>query len=324
MKTIKFCQAINAIEKHYGYHYNYIPLIGYNLMICTDQPSQMLENLVPIKGDQSFGPLGLMRYVLVNLESFICHDLSSQPKDLNQLCEYSSAVKDIDLRWIEKSVQKLNNIFQENQVNNDYIQAHVRIGQSGNFDEYIAIKGYVVNMFKHRFDLLVAPHNIQLSLANLGKILMFSAIIASGFDSMFENVQWDMGYAIQQPEEADQALANLPNYSLYEGYQQMGAFVHRKKEAIEFKQIIQQLLPFVKIEHVGYLLLFSMAFDHDLTRELQQQYQRVLTRKLSAHVEALEVETGDEALQKLEYMFGKFMAISARMASDINEDIENA
>ena len=103
----------------------------------------------------------------------------------------------------------------------------------------------------------------------------------------------------------------------------MGVFVHRKKEAVQFKQIIQQLLPFVKIEHVGYLLLFSMAFDHDLTRELQQQYQRVLTRKLSAHVEALEVETGDQALQKLEYMVGKFMAISARMASDISEDIEN-
>ena len=128
-------------------------------------------------------------------------------------------------------------------------------------------------------------------------------------------------YASNEFEDA-QVLAHLPGYNLYQAYIRMGVFIHRKKEGLEFKQILQELLDFAKIQYVSYLYLLSLAYDHDHTRQLQQRYQRVLSRKLSFNVRALKVNTGDQALQKLEHLFAKFMSISMRMASDISHDVQ--
>ena len=314
-KLTLFQQFINAVDQEFGFHPCLTPIIGYNLMMSPQQ----VENLVPIGKPVTSVQIKFLSYLLANIKSIACHE---QAEGLNQLWESSSAMARLDLQWALPNIQRLNGIFREKQVDSEYIQAKICIGQFGNFDRYIAIKRNIANLFKLRFDLFLAPHHIQLNPAHFSKLLMFCAIVGSTFDTVLENIQWGMGYAINEFEDA-QALAHLPNYNMYEVYLRTGVFIHRKKEALEFKQILQELLDFAKIQYVSYLYLLSMAYDHYNTRQLQQQYQRVLSRMLSFHVRALKVNTGDQALQKLEHLFAKFMSISMRMASDISHDVQH-
>ena len=151
----------------------------------------------------------------------------------------------------------------------------------------------------------------------------FNFIIPIAFETIQESLEWSLGDDKFEFETNDQTMvARKSDYNLYEIFQAMGAFVHMKKEAMEFKQTLKQLTTFAKIKDLPHLFLQSLIFDNDKTRHIEEQYQRILAKKLSGHIGSLEVESGDEALCQLQYLFAKFMSQAARIASGISEKIQ--
>merc|ERR1712004_697010 len=70
------------------------------------------------------------------------------------------------------------------------------------------------------------------------------------------------------------------------------------------------------------LFLVSLILDNAAGLYQQQMFQRVLVKKLSQHTDSLNVESGDEALCKMQYLFSNYLSICSRLASGISEDVQ--
>ena len=217
---------------------------------------------------------------------------------------------------------QMKRIFRENQFDGQFIKGVID-AQNGNFDLIMAQNTFLANLAKRRYELFLAQYsdNTQLSQLQIEKLCTFNFITPIAFETIQE---WSLGDDKFEFETNDQTMiARKNNYnSLYEIFQAMGAFVHMKKEAMEFKQTIKQLTTFAKIKDVPHLFLQSLIFDNDKTRHMEEQYQRILAKKLSGHIGSLGVESGDEALCQLQYLFAKFMSQAARIASGLSEEIQ--
>merc|ERR1711963_443872 len=104
----------------------------------------------------------------------------------------------------------------------------------------------MVNVFKHRFELFLAPYKINLSLLQVGKVMSFIHIQAASFDNIYDMIQWAMGNGFEQPDNVPQDLTTFPNLNVYDAFQCMGVFIHKKKEALEFKKVVEKLLHFAR------------------------------------------------------------------------------
>ena len=301
-----FCQAMEAIEKHFAYKQEFIPLIGYNLAIYNEQCPFKVE-FVPIQDDQfNLFQMDFLRHLLVTLKSFIEQDFSSK-------ANFPTLLTRVDTKWIEISIARNRRIYQENQIDIETIAALIAIGQTGCYEGFWIKQRDMVNVFKHRFELFLAPHKINLSLLQLRKVMSFIHIQAASFNDIYDMIQWAMGNGFVQSDNVPQDLTTFPNLNVYDAYQRTGVFIHKKKEALEFKKILEKLLHFARIEYVADLFLFTLLFDQEDGRQLQLEYQTILTRKLSDHTEELEVESGNEAMCQLECLFARYLSLSERM-----------
>ena len=301
-----FCEAMEAIEKHFACKQEFIPLIGYNLAIYNEQCPDKVE-FVPIQDYQFYLlQVDFLRHLLVSLKSLIEQDFSSKAK-------FHTFLTKVDTKWIEISIARNRRIYQENQIDSDTIAALIAIGQTGCYERFHIKQSDMVNVFKHRFELFLAPYKINLSLLQVGKVMSFIHIQAASFDNIYDMIQWAMGNGFEQPDNVPQDLTTFPNLNVYDAFQCMGVFIHKKKEALEFKKVVEKLLHFARIKYVADLFLFTLLFDEEDGKQHQLEYRTILARKLLDHTEELEVENGNEAMCQLECLFASYLALSKRM-----------
>lgn len=324
MKSAIIGRVLQTLNEHIECPPHLIPYLGYDLMWYSEPGcSNSKENLLFLEHHQ----LDYLGSLLMNLKRLLPSELFAEYSALSQLYGHSPEVTNIELRWLKKSIQRMNGIFRDNQVDDEFIQAVIAwrpYGQQDNYYDINAKSAEISNLYQKRFNLFVGQQNLRLSPMQLQKLVSYTFIATASFGNVVGALKWATGYEYEQPGDGHPDLTIFPNYSIYDAFKQAGAFVHKKKEGLEFKEVVEKLLQFARIDHVANLFLFSLMYDHEDTRRLQMQYQKLLVKKLDGHTRQLEVKDGDEALDKLEHLFAKFLSLSHRITSDIGEHIQNA
>ena len=328
-----FSHCVEAVQKYFAFEPSLTPIIGYKLTLAKDHSpvsDQILmsdyQGIKPPKellgmGTTTDETSGQLEFLLHNSTtmSLIAFNESLSNKQIGIKQPSTEDCTTLECQWAEHSLDQLKRIFEDNQIDCAMINSCIDHGVTGKIDMHMDQKAHMANLFKRRFDLFLGQFggNVMLSSTQFARVFTFFYFRVALFDRIQDCIQWAMGTGTFEMD------LDLPNFNLYNCFKDMGVFVHKKREALHFKQVTEELMNLARVdETVPDLFLVSLILDNVGRLYQQQQFQRVLVKKLSQHTDRLNVESGDEALCKMQYLFSNYLSICSRLASGISEDVQ--
>ena len=328
-----FSHCVEAVQKYFAFEPSLTPIIGYKLTLAKDHSpvsDQILmsdyQGIKPPKEllgmgtttDETSGQLEFLFHNLTTM-SLIAFNESLSNKQIGIKQPSTEDCTTLECQWAEHSLDQLKRIFEDNQIDCAMINSCIDHGVTGKIDMHMDQKAHMANLFKRRFDLFFSQFggNVMLSSTQFARVFTFFYFRVALFDRIQDCIQWAMGTGTFEMD------LDLPNFNLFNCFKDMGVFVHKKREALHFKQVTEELMNLARVdETVPDLFLVSLILDNSARLYQQQQFQRVLVKKLSQHTDRLNVESGDEALCKMQYLFSNYLSICSRLASGISEDVQ--
>ena len=328
-----FSHCVEAVQKYFAFEPSLTPIIGYKLTLAKDHSpvsDQILmsdyQGIKPPKEllgmgtttDETSGQLEFLFHNLTTM-SLIAFNESLSNKQIGIKQPSTEDCTTLECQWAEHSLDQLKRIFEDNQIDCAMINSCIDHGVTGKIDMHMDQKAHMANLFKRRFDLFLSQFggNVMLSSTQFARVFTFFYFRVALFDRIQDCIQWAMGTGTFEMD------LDLPNFNLFNCFKDMGVFVHKKREALHFKQVTEELMNLARVdETVPDLFLVSLILDNAARLYQQQQFQRVLVKKLSQHTDRLNVESGDEALCKMQYLFSNYLSICSRLASGISEDVQ--
>ena len=344
-----FSNCIEAIHHNFLYPQFFNGLLGYFIILTTDHWSfrdrNELTDLPKIIGlHQQSKEMMYLGWNTVNksecckgvgfeqLQNLIetLHAMSIVCDPTSHLIEsYDQPITNevctiLENNWIASSTKIMKKTFQEHQIDPNWIQIFFE-GCHNKFDSFQSVLLDGVRLHKKRFEIIIQRHGaagINFHPYNLQQALMFLYVITNSFQQVGGHINWIMGTDhLDLLNGNHTALATLPNWQIYQLFNSLGAFVHRKSAALKFQELIEELMTFVRIDYDVAHLFFMSLLTRDETRRspFQLQFEKMLVKKLAQHSQVFQVQSGDDALCKMKSLFLEYITLSARLSTDTAE-----
>ena len=328
-----FKRCLNTIGMEYQYHQSLSGLIGFLIILATNhwadcarltlKQLEKLENLQRQaeelfllawneQSDQVMTSNGQLAMLFDNLNLM---SLVSRVPDDDQNENISNISTEfctmIENQWVEHSIVKFQKCCQKNQMTELMIQCCLNSGKS-NYDLYQQVKMQFYQMQIKRCNDLMADFGLTLDFEASQMFMMFCYIKIGSFYNVKDHIEWGMGNIKLEFTSDDYVQSNSRALSIYDLLKLDGAFVGKEREALQFKEIQEELSAFIEIQDVSHLFMMSLLFDSDDKRHLQHQYQRVLTKKLAENCQTLGAQNGDDAMATLTSLFKEYLTFTVK------------
>ena len=329
-----FKRCLNTILEDYQYPQSFSGILGLLIILATDhwadETKAQLKDLEKVRTMQSKAEdlflqawneqdqrtsTGQLACLIdnLNLMSIVSNvqDCFQAEKSMPRISsEFCTSVEN---QYAANCILVYQDTCQRNQMTEPMIQCVLDTSRD-NYDLYQQVKYDIFGLQKKRFSDIMAAHGYVLDTQTLQTILMFCYCKIGSFYSIRDHIQWATGNVDLQFNPDDYVQSHSRACSVYEMFKFDGAFVGKEKEAVEFKEITEELAAFVEIEDISHLFMFNLLFEG---KSPQHQYQRVLTKKLAENCETLGAESGDEALMTMTNLFKEYLTITEKLLSDI-------
>ena len=338
-----FSNCIEAIHHHFQYPQFFNGLLGYFTILTTDHWSytdkneladlpkiiglhQQAKEMISlgwsaVRSDHKVVGFKQLQNLIETLQAMsIVSDPTSHLSEsgldqpiTNDLCTT------LENDWIASSNRIMKKTFREHQIDHKWIQTVILPGCHNKFDSIQSFLEQAMKLGKKRCEIILNRYgsNNNLHPNNFQQAIMFVHVICNSFQQIGGHINWIMGTDdLNLLNENHSALATLPNWQIYQTFNAMGAFVHKKREALKFQELIEELMTFVRIDDdVAHLFIMSILFKDETRRSpLQLQFEKVLVKKLAQYNQVFRVQSGDDALCKLKSLFLEYIRLSARVS----------
>ena len=335
-----FSNCIEAIQRHFQYPQFFNGLLGYFTILTTDhwlyQDKAELTNLSQIKTlqhqakemialgwnkvDHPNSKVGTdqLQNLIDTLQamSLVC-DPASQIDESGLHTPTTEVCTLMENHWIECSTKVMKKTFREHQIDSSWMHIFFD-GSENKFDSFIDVMESGMKLMEKRFEIILKRHGFSLHPLIFQQAWMFTHVICQSPLQLRGHISWLMGTDDPGLTESQSALISQPNWQIYNCFNAMGAFVHKKREALKFQEIIEELMTFLRLnDDVGHLFMMSILLNDNETRCLQMQYEKVLVKKLAEYSGVLRGQSGDEALRQLKSLFLEYVFLSSRLLTDI-------
>ena len=326
-----YVRCMEAINQHFQYPSFFSALVGHYIFLSTDHWSTAqkaaLKNQDLITSLQSqaesiillgwntnntdpsvgVGQLDTLVKTLATVAHMVC---SKSGEEINEVSSNICSI--LENKWIEESFVRFQNNSRQYNWSAEIIHCFIQMSKN-NFSSYSSISDSLVSLLHKRYSSFLAQFgDFQLEMSKFQRLIMFAALKGHSYKSLKGQMAWNTG-SLDPSELYDQFnVGDLPVVSLYDTFNSTGAFVHKKREAIRFKEVSDNLMKFVRIESLAHLWFMTLLFNGEKTRSFQHQYQYLLVKKLAENQKYLGTESGDSAWLMLENLFGEYIALADR------------
>ena len=337
-----YTRCIEAINQHFQYPSFFSALIGYLIFLSTDHWSsaqkaalknpglveclqEQAESIILLgwntnNTDPTVGiaQLDTLVKTLATMAHMAMVGSSQSGEEINEIS--SNVCSILENKWIEESFVRFQSNSKNHQWSTEIIHCFIQMSKN-NFSWYSNISGSLVNLIHKRYSSLLAQFgDFKLNMTKFQRLLMFAALKGHSYESLKGQLAWNTGSLDPSALTDHFNVGTLPVVSLYDTFNSTGAFVHKKREALRFKDVSDNLMKFARNEDVAHLFFMTLLFNSDETRHFQNQYQYLLVKKLAENRRYLGTDSGDSALCLLENLFGEYITLADRFIATTFED----
>ena len=337
-----YTRCIEAINQHFQYPSFFSALIGHLIFLSTDHWSlaqkAALKNpgLVQCLQEQAdsiillgwninntdprvgIAQLDTLVKTLATMSHMAQVGSSQNGEEINEISSNICSI--LENKWIEESFVRFQSNSRKHQWSAEIIHCFIQMSKN-NFSNYLNISGSLVDLVYKRYSSLLATFgDFKLNMTKFQRLLMFAALKGHSYESLKGQLAWNTGSLDPSAIFDHFNVGTLPVVSLYDTFNSTGAFVHKKREALRFKAVSDNLMKFARNEDVAHLFFMTLLFNSDETRHFQNQYQYLLVKKLAEHRRFLGADSGDSALCLLENLFGEYITLADRFIAEHFDD----
>ena len=332
-------QCINALICHFQYPQYFSVFIGNYLLCSTDHFTK--EQVGKIKDLEKVMELQVLAREIIqfgwNQENSNSRVAIGELETLLQtLCTMSHVSKQVHVsheplstvcsmaenQWIQQSVNMMRSAFQAC-MDQELVFKCVVPAAQGNYEAYLQNQVQWYSWLGKRFQgVLNNFGSFDLNLNTFQTVCMCLYAKAESFDNVKEQIEWLRGDENPRRTFDEMMISHIPATDCYKGMVHVGAFVHRKRDQLRFKEIYVDLKKILKDDNVAHLLLMSILFNSDETQTLQNLYQHLLVKKLAEICSDFGGENGDHMLCLLRGLFKEYIELIGRQSLEIEKDIQ--
>lgn len=335
-----FKRCLNTIHSNYQYPQSLSGIIGFFIILATNhwtdgaklnfqQPEKLemlkihAEKLFQLglneQSDQKMSSSGQLASLIDNLHlmSLVSNeqDYKDEYKMLRIHTEFCTV---FESQWVENSKNKYQESCRQNQMTGQMIQC-ILDGGKGDYKLYPKVKNEIHELQIQRVKyLLMANFELTLEPSAVKSILMFFYIKIGTFYNLKDHIDFATGNIKLQIPNGEYLPRNSRPINAYDLLKLDGEFLgNDEKEAMQFKEVQEDLFAFVEIEDVSHLFMMTLLLDSDDKRNLQHQYKRLLTKKLAENCEKLGTQSGDDALTTLTSLFKDYLTFTVKFQAGL-------
>ena len=330
-----FGRCIEAINQHFQYPPFFTALIGFYILLTiehwTDKERSCLKDPHKINqlqkqtedtillgwnernSDATVG-VGQLDTLIktLNVMSRMCNPQNQ----LGELCDVTSTICSmLENQWIKQSSDMLLKALNTYQYDNEIVHCLIDMAQF-KYDSFHKHKGKLNEIFKLRMETFMKNFgDFKVESHNLQTLAMLCSIKDSSFQNLKESIAWQMGSSAPNLAVDHFGIASMPVNDILGLFKSSGNFVKRNHLQFSFNQVVKQITQFIRKDDIFHLFMMSLLFDNTETRDLQNQYQYLLVKKLSENNDSIGAENGDHAFCIMKSCFSEYMKLTERFAS---------
>ena len=329
-----YTRCIEAINQHFQYPSFFSALIGYLIFFSTDHWSSAqkaaLKNpgLVQCLQEQAesiillgwntkntnpsvgIAQLDTLVKTLATMSHMALVGSSQCGEEINEISSNICSI--LENKWIKESFVRFQINSRKHQWSAEIIHCFIKMSKN-NFSNFNNISSSLVTLVYKRYSSLLATFgDFKLNMTKFQRLLMFGALKGTSYESLKAQLAWNTGSLNPSALIDPFNVGALPVVNLYTVVNSAGTFVHKKREALRFKDVSDNLMKFARNEDVAHLFFMTLLFNSDETRHFQNQYQYLLVKKLAENRGYWGTDSGDSALCLLENLFGEYITLADR------------
>ena len=333
-----YTRCIEAINQHFQYPSFFSALIGYLIFFSTEHWSSAqkaaLKNpgLVQCLQEQAesiillgwntkntnpsvgIAQLDTLVKTVATMSHMALVGSSQCGEEINEISSNICSI--LENKWIKESFVRFQINSRKHQWSAEIIHCFIKMSKN-NFSNFNNISSSLVTLVYKRYSSLLATFgDFKLNMTKFQRLLMFAALKGTSYDSLKAQLAWNTGSLNPSALIDHFNVGALPVVNLYNTFNSAGTFVHKKREALRFKNVTDNLMKFARYEDVAHLFFMTLLFNSDETRHFQNQYQYLLVKKLAEDRRYWGTDSGDSALCLLENLFGEYITLADRFMSD--------
>ena len=337
-----YTRCIEAINQHFQYPSFFSALIGYLIFFSTDHWSSAqkaaLKNpgLVQCLQEQAesiillgwntkntnpsvgIAQLDTLVKTLATMSHMALVGSSQCGEEINEISSNICSI--LENKWIKESFVRFQINSRKHQWSAEIIHCFIKMSKN-NFSNFNNISSSLVTLVYKRYSSLLATFgDFKLNMTKFQRLLMFGALKGTSYESLKAQLAWNTGSLNPSALIDPFNVGALPVVNLYTVVNSAGTFVHKKREALRFKDVSDNLMKFARNEDVAHLFFMTLLFNSDETRHFQNQYQYLLVKKLAENQRYLGADSGDSALCLLENLFGEYITLADRFIAEHFDD----
>ena len=336
-----YTKCIDAIDRYFQYPSFFSGLIGYFTILATDHWTDAERNC--LKDPE------LIKTLQTQAEDIILLGWNSRNNNptigVGQLdtlietlhvmnkCTISSGEEIMDTsssicsifenQWIKNSFNHLQAYSKANPMTSDMVERFIALSQ-GNYYELNKFMESISPFFKKRMNTFLSSYgNFKVKPENFKTLVMLAKLKGPSYKTLKDQLAWCNGSDNPVMSFDEYGVGHLPATSTYDSFVSSGIFVKRKQEQLRFKEIYEILTKFARNEELSHLFFMVNLFNSDELRNLQNQYQYLLVKKLAEFKHLFGAENGDQALCCLKNLFSEYISLSGRFIASLKNECEN-
>ena len=333
-----FKRCLNAIQANYQYPQSLSGILGFFIILATNhwtdcaklnlkQPEKLemlqiqAEELFHLgwneQSDQKLTSSGQLATLIENLHLMSLVSNEQGYKDEHILRIRTEFCTVFESQWVDNSIVKWQESCRQNQMTDLMIRSILDCGK-GDYKLYPKVKIEILKLQIKRVKyLLMANFGLTLDPSAFKTILMFFYVKIGSFYNLKDHIDFATGNMQLQISSEEFAPKHSRSINAYDLLKLEGEFVGKEKEAMQFKEVQEDLFAFMEFEDISHLFLMTLLLDSDDKRNLQHQYQRLLTKKLAENCETLGSQSGDDALATLIRLFKDYLTFTVKLQAGL-------
>ena len=235
----------------------------------------------------------------------------------------SSFCSTFENEWIKSSLCQFQANSKAVQVDSNIIQCLISFSK-GNFESLNKFMMSMTPLFKSRMDTLLSSYgsrNYKLNMEKFQTLIMMEGLKGPSFQKLKGSLAWITGSNNPASAHDEFGVGNGPSHSTYEALASCGVFVKVKGKQLRFKEVYDTLIRVMRNEEVSHLFFMVVLFNSEETRNIQNQYQYLLVKKLAEFKYLFGAENGDQALCSLKSLFTEYVTLSERFLKSLENNI---
>ena len=332
-------QCVNALFDHFQYPQCLSVLVG-NFLLCTTQhftqhqinsfknPDKIKDLQVLAKEVIQFGwnQENSNPNVVVGELDTLLNTLLTISQVSKQTFTYfeplSTICSLVENQWIQESSKMMKSVFQD--ISDGGFLAHISVPSAqGKYDLYLQNQGQMFSLFSIRMqEVLNKLGNYQLNMDNFCYSFYFVAAKSEAFATLKDQVDYLTGFHSPSETLEGQEMSQLPTSNCYKFLEDIGVFVHRKQDKLQFKKIHDTLKNILRNDDVCHLFIMSIILNAEEARSLQNLYNHLLVKKLAEICFDFGEENGDNMLCLFRNLATDYTQLFGRFNLEMKKDMK--